>query len=541
MNRAELLLQFFAGRKDCFTQQQEDGSYIRVARELTPEVLEQHVQGSITIGSYLVVPVINRVQVGVIDLDSKTPQCKERVLWLKHWLEHFGLKPLIEPSGNKGYHLWLVFKAWLLASDVQRLLKAAVRAAEEALGKPDYLVEIFPKETMVTEGKFGSGVKLVWGVHRKTGKRTTFVDETFQPLEDWGVPVVEALPAVPEGDLQAILLEFPAEPAPPPRTEAPKSYALPCFGKMLAGVPEGSRHIASFRLACHLARQGMPEQRALATLLEWDASSNHPPLGQKHIERNLKDGYSGKYKLGCADIETLGFCQPDCPIKRKAYQESDDRLEVTPPVIERLVELNCNPPAYLVTVQGKMVQIDGDDLFELKSFIKKVGMSAHVVPCQRMKQKDWYAEIHRAFSHIIMEKDTQAPTIEAEIDTTEGRTKLPPIQPDSDESEVINRIYTWLRNAPKAINAPDVDAGRPILRDQEFCFKVDDAVTYLKSKHHLAIKRQTLYTTLKRAGGYRKSTRLDEGVFDLWRLPYKPSHEKVVEQKEESSPLDLEF
>ena len=172
--RAEILWKWFTGKTDCYALQQPDGSYVKVDAPLTLGILERHVRGEITVAVYLI-DSLGRVQFGVIDFDSKSPQCCERLVWIKRWLEHLRLHPLIASSGNKGYHLWVLFKNWIPAEKIQRLLRAAVRAAEEEFGLPNYSVEVFPKQ--INGKSYGNCIKLPWGIHRKTGKRTTFLED----------------------------------------------------------------------------------------------------------------------------------------------------------------------------------------------------------------------------------------------------------------------------------------------------------------------------------------------------------------------------
>jgi hypothetical protein len=285
--RAQLLGQFFTGKGHAFAVQKADGSYLKVDRELTLGVLEDHVAGRITVAVYPVLAGTDRVQFGVIDLDSKSPQGQERLLWLKGWLGHLELSPLIEPSGGKGYHLWLVLKSWIPASKVRRLLGQAVRAAEEDLGVPAYGVEVFPKQD--TGAGLGSAVKLPWGIHRKSGRRTAFVhDDLRTVLPSHGVPAVEALPPVEEAAVDDMLAEWP-----PQEAEAGgRGHTRDEIVDMLARpVAVGQRRPTLIRLAGYLRYRGIPEEVALALLLPWARGSFAQPLPLGEIERHVRGIY----------------------------------------------------------------------------------------------------------------------------------------------------------------------------------------------------------------------------------------------------------
>lgn len=207
MDHVDLLWRFFGGKHNAFAEQQQDGRYIKHDQEISLELLQKHVDGSVTVAVYPVVEGSNRCQWGVIDFDSKSPQCRERLIWIKKHLEHIGLSPLMEPSGLKGYHLWILIKEWVPAGKVQRLLQWAVKKAEEEFGKPDYMVEINPKQTSGTG--YGSPVKLPWGTHRKSGNKTYFIQDDFKAiLPNLGVDAVECLPSINEAALDEIISEW---------------------------------------------------------------------------------------------------------------------------------------------------------------------------------------------------------------------------------------------------------------------------------------------------------------------------------------------
>ncbi len=324
---AALLLERFVGRRDAYALQQR-GGYAALRRPLTLELLRRHVAGSLTIAAYPLTPE-GLTPVGVLDFDDRSAATRERLLWLHRWLRHYEMELLIEPSGSKGYHGWLIAGKPVQAMKMTAVLRLALYQAEEALGAGPS-VEVFPKQDRAAD--LGNAIKLPWGIHRKTGRRTTFVDEDFRPLPGWGLQAVQALPALDDAKLDAVLAEFPRLDE---RDNAaafggtPNRYGLPCFGAMLQGVGEGFRHVASFNLAIMLRRQGFDPDMAASVLSRWDSERNSSPLGDKHLLRNLSDAYSGTYSLGCGEIERAGHCAVDCPIRlRRGKPRSSMQVEL---------------------------------------------------------------------------------------------------------------------------------------------------------------------------------------------------------------------
>ena len=86
---------------------------------------------------------------------------------------------------------------------------------------------------------------------------------------------------------------------------------------------------------------------------------------------------------------------------------------------------------------------------------------------------------------------------------------------------------TWLswQNLPREEErAEDVEAGRPIKRDDGFFFRMKDAVNYLVKHHRINVDPGELYRVPKAAGGGAQSIRLGK-VFRLWSLPIKKDEE----------------
>lgn len=494
---ADLLETHFLGRNDIYAVQNEGGDYTAIRRPVTKDVLLAHCKGQRTIASY---PTNNmgNTPFAIIDIDERGEAAQELALFIKRWLEHFKVPSFIEDSGRKGYHVWVIFKCWVPAGKAIRLLNIAVEHYKEEHGDPPFRLEPpFPRQLRASIEHPGNAVKLPWGIHQVTKNTTYFLDDDFAPLPDWGLQQVIEGVRVTEVDLDIILAEYPEAKAERATPSAEKPQ-LPCFGAMMEGVGEGTRHVASFRLACHLYRQGMPEALTLSTLLEWDHNYNKPPLGKNHVERNVRDAYGGKYKLGCADIEAAGFCSPECPVYRKRYLEGDQRVEATTIALQKLIKISSKPPTYRATIDGHQVELEPDDLLRLSRFKQKVMMELNFIPSIGMTQKQWEIAVDEKLRDVICEP---APADAA------------------DRVEVVDLITDWLENSPKAESAEDVQAGRPVERENTWYFRAKDAVNYLRAKHQTLIKPSALWSVIRDAGGNTTSVRVGIKSFSLWSLP----------------------
>jgi len=294
---------------------------------------------------------------------------------------------------------------------------------------------------------------------------------------------------------------------------------------MEEGVPEGARHIASFRLAVMMFRGHVEQQKAQARLLQWDAERNQPPLGDKHILQNVKDAYTGKYSLGCPDIEAAGYCSPDCPIYKKRWHEHDRRTRAKPSdsiSIKSITKVGTAPPYYRCRLNGGDIVLTLPDLMTQSKFKRKVAETFNVIPNIGMKQIEWEIQVNELLAEMEQES---APT-----DAT-------------DQSRYMDLIWQWLETTASAESKTDVEAGRPVEREERYFFRVKDVQEFLKKRFGLNIERSELWMLIQQAGGEGQvSVRFGDKVLKLWALPKRTSRQDETEPANNAEPEeDLEF
>jgi hypothetical protein len=356
--------ELFVHRDDVFAEQQKDGAYFPVKRDLEDWDIEEHLAGFASYGCYVIDPRPRllpgpeprelpgqTVRFAVFDLDTYDESAYEHLVWCLNSTvnEVLGAKSsltgsathkclLMESSGGKGYHAWLFFSEPLPAAQVRRWLGWAFWPLwlEAATDAPEWpAMEVFPKQDFIEEGGFGNLVKLPLGKHAKSGNRSVFNDVT-----DWATGVSSVVPLdvalVPRSDEApegAVLLKEHR-----PRTT---TTPFPCVDAVLDGatVVPGIRDNAVFHLALFLFGQGIDEELAVAQCLR--TNERFPkPLPEREVRTKVKSAYSGRHRAGCGADWLKGWCPGPCTrmsVGRKPTEGALGRIKEGDPLEVQVV------------------------------------------------------------------------------------------------------------------------------------------------------------------------------------------------------------
>lgn len=194
-NHKELALalqDLFVNRHDNYAVQRRSGQYFRVEKPLTLEVLQEHLEGKVTVGAYQL-NAESMVKTLPFDLDPKSledPQATARKIIEECVNKPEPKKPrfyreavLLEASRypDPSFHIWVLFQPVPIPAQVARWL--GFKILEHANISPK-CVEVFPKQDKLTDARpFGNFVKLPLGKHQEHNKWSRFLDlETFEPI-----------------------------------------------------------------------------------------------------------------------------------------------------------------------------------------------------------------------------------------------------------------------------------------------------------------------------------------------------------------------
>ncbi|MBF2053912.1 MAG: hypothetical protein IGS03_10680 [Candidatus Sericytochromatia bacterium] len=199
--------QAFGGREDMHARQwaSRDGrsGYTPIPQPLTPRRIQSHLAGSETLGVYclrsdgtvnfmaldldITKASLEEAQVSVVRARNLKASLQATTQKLAESLNSLGFKPLIENSGYKGRHLWVLFVEPVPA-EIAHLFGSLLlrRIHHQHLVPIDFHLEFFPKQGELKSKKgLGNLIKLPLGIHQKSGRRSLFLEPAGEIIKDW--------------------------------------------------------------------------------------------------------------------------------------------------------------------------------------------------------------------------------------------------------------------------------------------------------------------------------------------------------------------
>lgn len=290
------IFRLFVCRTDmCGIQRNNDGQigYRVVQREVNRKLIRRHIKGEITIGVFPSPP--GRCRWLCFDFDQMNMQPAGR---LREVFRRHGGEGYVEFSGCKGYHLWIFFGQM----QPNRLIRKVGRAALREAQLED--VELFPAQDKVSQDRPGNLIKLPMGVHRATGNRCLFVDESGEPVEHQ----LELLRSVHRADADELAdgFDLESEAGTTRRSNADldtPAQLKPCVENLIReGVSEGYRNQANVLVASDLrrSRPGIPKTTVGGVLSAFNLRCE-PPLRRDEVQRVLDSAFRPEtpYEYGC--------------------------------------------------------------------------------------------------------------------------------------------------------------------------------------------------------------------------------------------------
>lgn len=195
-------LSLFRGRDGVHARQwvtpRGEVGFTPVREPLTLSLIRNHIVGNLTLGVYQL-REDNTVCFLAIDIDVtksmlssylSSPLAKEKLdkslislaYKIALRLDELGLKSYIEHSGFKGYHVWVLFSKPIPALRVREFGLSIIESVRPI--PSEVSIELFPKQAYIKSEGLGNLIKLPLGIHKRTGKRSIFVDSQGVPYPE---------------------------------------------------------------------------------------------------------------------------------------------------------------------------------------------------------------------------------------------------------------------------------------------------------------------------------------------------------------------
>lgn len=247
----ETLYKFFIHNEDYYAKNTDNG-WVFIDQDLTSLDVKQHLTGTKTLGIY---PIAVDGTVKWVAWDIDTDDQADLYALLGE------LEPpyIVETTGNRGWHVWQFFSAPVPASHAKEYADTKAQLA-------GLTCECFPKQYEIGNSRPGQNLlRLPFGVHRKTGRRSKLEFGTFGYIPD--TPLLSALLSKQDATIKEVQTGW--------------------IASLFAGdVPEGRNHALN-RLRWWLDRRDFPPDVVMQVVsMANDVQS--PPLDDDELGKVLR-------------------------------------------------------------------------------------------------------------------------------------------------------------------------------------------------------------------------------------------------------------
>jgi hypothetical protein len=438
-----------------------------------PEVYERHLKGELGLG---IAPVRKDGTCYFAAIDIDIDNIDHKQLFQKIQQKGYPLHVCRSKSG--GAHLYLFMREPLSAKTVQTTL----RLWASNLGYPKS--EIFPKQAQISASNIGNWINLPYF----SGDLTT----RYCIGHNGALTLQEFLTSIQYYDPNQKMTE--QESAVAHKAEMP-----PCLAALSEHpLPPGSRNTVLFNMAVFY-RKSQPHN--------WeDAVSKHnlekfeSSLPWREVQSVVGSAGRARYQYTCESQPLAGLCdRQSCEllpfgIGHKPWQEAGVYDEM---IVTNLRKVASKPPRYIVSVNGRDLELAADDFLNFAMFRKIVYMAFDQM-VQPMKQPQW--------EQIIKEITASKTDIEAPEDA-------------SYEGLILERFHEFLALRERSIRRDDILRGLPVQEGDNIIFRASDFRRHLQIYKLDKLDQTVLFSVIKQEGCTHTRLRVNGRLTVLWVFP----------------------
>lgn len=434
------------------------GKSLVVHEAVTEDIVTKHLHGKQGLG---IVPIDhkNKVNFAVIDVDVYPTNPKKYI----DILHRAGIPAVCFRSKSGGLHVFLFFSDEPEASKIRPSLMKLVGM----LGLPQ-TVEVFPKQTMLEEGKTGNWINLPYFNYDDTARYAYDSEAKPLSLKD-AIIMIKGVRQPWKQFVSSI-------------NGAPMAQGPPCLQTiyLAGGAGEGERNHYLFNCAGYLkARYKEDYEEHVHSVNErMDDPIPFTELNKTVIASHNKSNYT----YDCKSPVLAEHCNKEECSCRPFGITSDNVTSIN---FGQLTQYAASEPYYEWEINGKTLRFDDAKALESQSTFRTLCLKELHLPQHRMKESKWVEVLKTAMDNITVEEPS--------------RDEI------SDDNLWIHRVTQFIQDNQTA-NITEVADGKVFYSDSEIVFKAMALAEYLQDtrafmsfaiKRHNDMIRNTLGGTFK--------------------------------------------
>jgi hypothetical protein len=460
-----------------------------VRGEVTITLWQQHVAGVKGLG---IVPIRDdgTCMFGAIDVDKYNVNINA----VEEQVKNLRLPLLPTRTKSGGLHLYL-FAGTPIAAPILRT-KLGEWATLLGFGGS----EIFPKQdAMLSEKDFGNWINMPY-FGWDTGHTDRYGVFRGNPLTlSEYVARAELLKVTEEG-----LKEIQPEKRASATNGDPFLEGPPCLQSMaIKGFPAGTRNISLFAVGVYLKKRFPNEWQEL--LREYNIKFMKPPLPDDEVKPIIRSLNRKEYNYTCDKFPLSNFCNRNV-CKTRTHGVGQGGADWNVVIDSGGLKILTDPPYWILTVNGKRVQVTSEDYLTQRNFVRKCIDALGYKP-PLLKADKWDAIVNKILQESI--------EVEAPADA-------------SSAGELQFYLTQFITVLPQAETREEILTGKPFTEEGFTHFRAADFKKYLESMHFRALPGNKLYAQLKEFGIAHKQYWVVNQNINVWFIPAIEKEQVVV-------------
>ena len=458
----------------------QGGKAFIVKEKPTDELWKNHLEGKEPSLGIIPIDENNKCHWGCIDVDEY-PLDHKKIL---KRIQKFKIPLIMCRSKSGGAHLFIFVNKPVTAKIMQTKLK------EISSGLGYSHCEIFPKQTniLVERGDTGNFLNLPFHNANASLRYAFNEDGSAATLEEFFI-LYDKFVMNPE-DIFKIKIAV--------EEEAIK-LGPPCLQHLCKqDFPQGTRNSGLFNLGVY-ARKAFPDKWE-EKVEEYNRKYMNPPLPSEEVTTIKKSLSNKNYIYTCKDEPIHSHCNSEL-CKTRKYGVGSGYI----PQIGNLTKQNSEPPIWFLSVEGKRIELETDDLQNQLRFQKVCMDTLNTMP-SKMASRDWTVLVQALLEEVTI----------IEVPEEVGLT-----------GQFKDLLEDFCTNIGEALTKEEILLGKPFTDNTKTYFRLGDLQNYLHKHNFRNFGRNKIVSSLKDLGAKYTSFIIKDRFTRVWEIPEFKKEESI--------------